>query len=438
MTLYSLFLFSLRSISTWKDVFFEEFRLEESNIVNGTMKTVKQLYQRIFSYHLRGQIKLIVFKLFRKLQILSLLNKIGFLAANRYLPLNGNNIEEVLGVSNGHTQTYKIVEDIITTEPANHLSEQVLNEIQPFAAVTETVVLDTRDCGFSFRNNYILDRKLNVIGGYRIEFEKLPIYIQTLSNATRLSGTVAYLSESEPSNYYHWMCATLPLIRFYQKFYNLADIDFFYVGQFPLSGFHEETLRKAGISMRQVIQKACTADRLVAAISSRFMGVNDPVSEEAYRFTRSLFQNECHRGAEKEKIRIYVPRGNVSRRRVINETAVIDLLSAYGFQTVEMDGKTVKEQAEIFSRAEAIVAPHGAALTNLLFAQPLTTVIEIIPNGFTNNCFYVLANYGKLNYLYLQGENIGQTKDAHHRDIYVDIQKLEKICQMSLRKLNYC
>ncbi|MBF2067354.1 MAG: glycosyltransferase family 61 protein [Calothrix sp. C42_A2020_038] len=399
------------------------------------MKLVKQLYQELFSDHLRGEIKLTLFKILRQLKILPLLKKLGFLTVNDYLRINFDNAEEIFRICHENTKIHKITEEIVT-QAAKHLPEQVLDDIKPFVTVAETVLIETIDCGFSFRNNHLLDKNFNVIGGYRIKFDNLPVYIQSLTNVMKLSGKVAYLSDPEPSNYYHWMCVTLPLLRFYQKYYNLTDIDFFYVGQFPLSGFHKETLAKAGISMEKIIQESCTADKLVAAISSRFIGVNDPISSEAYHFTRNLFQNQCQglckTDTETQKNRFYVQRGNVNRRRVINEDEVIDLLSTYGFKTVQMDNKTVQEQAEIFSQAEAIVAPHGAALTNLLFAQPKTTVIEIFPDGFTNNCFYVLANHGDLNYFYLQSESIAQNKPAHHRDIYVDIQKLEQICKIAL------
>lgn len=395
------------------------------------MKIVKNLYQLILPYHLRGQIKLIRFKLLRKLKILPLLRRIGILTCNSYLQVNTSNAEEVFGANNQHTKIYKIVEEDIT-KPAIYLKEQKLDEMQPFTVVTENVVLNTTNSIFSLRNNHLLDRNLNAIGGYRIEFEKLPIYYaQIPPTVSKLKGTVAYLSDNSPSNYYHWMCGTLPLLRFYQTFLNITDIDFFYIGQFPLSGFHKESLERAGIAMSKIVQESCTADRILAAISSRFINFNDPISREAYLFTRSLFRDECNAGKENEKNRIYVMRGNSTRRKVINEVEVINFLESYGFQAIEMDNKTVKEQAEIFSRAEAIVAPHGAALTNLLFAQSQATVIEIIPYGYINNCFYVLASYGNLNYFYLTSKNMHQNIDAQYIDLYVDIAQLENICQIA-------
>jgi capsular polysaccharide biosynthesis protein len=273
---------------------------------------------------------------------------------------------------------------------------------------------------------------MNVIGGYRTAFDNLPIYYHFLSKPIYLKGMIAYLSDPQPSNYYHWMCGTLPLLRTYQSYLDLDAIDYFYVGQFHLTGFHQESLARIGININRVIQKACTADRMLAAITTRFVQLNDPISREAFFFTRNLFADVVTQHSSSPRTRIYVERGNVSRRRVINEDQILALLKKYDFEPVTMDGKSVSEQAEIFSRAEAIVAPHGAALTNLLFVQPYTTVIELLPEGYINNCFFVVASYAESNYFYLQGESTTTSHlNAHSLDLQIDIQKLEKLCRMA-------
>ena len=96
-----------------------------------------------------------------------------------------------------------------------------------------------------------------------------------------------------------------------------------------------------------------------------------------------------------------------------------------------MQGRTIQEQADVYYNADAIISVCGSALTNLLFAQSQATVIEIIPYGYINNCFYVLASYGNLNYFYLTSENMHQNIDAQYIDLYVDIERLEKICQIA-------
>lgn len=395
------------------------------------IKIAKRLYHLALPYEVRGKIRFFAFKSLRRGGILNLLRKAGVLTFNNHLQVNVVNAEEILKNNNEDIGIYKLVEEN-PIQPVLHFEGEKLDGMQPFVARTETVMLDLVNGGFSLRNNHLLDKHLNLITEGGIKFEKLPIHSHLLAKTTHLKGTVAYLSDPDILNYYHWMCRTLPLLRIYQKFFDRQEIDFFYVGQEPLLSFHQETLAKAGVSINQVVQQACTADRIVAAINTRTINSGDPINKEAYLFSRNLFLNNSQVQGGEKKRRIYVKRGNVSRRKVINEAEVINLLENYGFESVVMDNKTVQEQAEMFSETEAIVALHGAALANLLFIQPGVKVIELIPYNYVNNCFYAMANYGEADYYYLQGENTNQGNiDVRHLDLYVDIHKLKKICQVA-------
>jgi capsular polysaccharide biosynthesis protein len=162
----------------------------------------------------------------------------------------------------------------------------------------------------------------------------------------------------------------------------------------------------------------------------------DPVSKRACLFTRNLFIQQCissssSGGALK---RIYVSRGNVGRRRVTNEQDVLTTLSKkYGFMPVSMDQLSVKEQAILFYQAESIIAPHGAALTNLLFIQPHTKVIEMVPHGYVNNCFHIISSHLDANYYCLFGETYEDelAKDSLELNIEIDIHKLMRLCQQA-------
>jgi hypothetical protein len=395
---------------------------------------VRKIICLILPLYLRNPIRIIIFKIFRNTGILFFLRYLGFLTCKSYLPIKSLNKEYF----NNCIKKSEIIEkDEIKQAAYIETKGNNLELLQPFVAKTHTVILEISNGGFSFRNNHLLDKNLNIIGESRSKesdkFRSLPIYSKVLEIPNKRQGTVAYLSDPAPANYYHWMCRTLPLLNIYHKFFDFREIDFFYLGKFQISNFHQETLTQAGIAMNQITQEACIGDKMLIAITNRTCrGFGDPINKEAFMFTRNLFISDHYLNQRKHNKRIYIQRGNVIGRNVINEIQVIELLNSYGFESLAMDGKTVKEQAELFSQSAAIVAPHGAALTNLLFIQPGVKVIELMPYGYVHDCFYVLASHGQADYFCLQGKNINHRNyDTRKLDIYIDIQKLDKICKMA-------
>lgn len=396
------------------------------------LNLVRKIMSLIIPLYLRKIIIILIFKKFRNLGILFFFNSLGFLTCKSYFPVNCLSKE----CFKEFIKKSEIIEEGKIKQAA-YIEGEDLELLQPFVAKTHTVVLEISNGGFSFRNNHLLDKNLNVIGEFRSEksekFRSLPIYSKILERPKKLQGTVAYLSDPAPANYYHWMCRTLPLLKAYHKFFYFSEIDFFYLGKFQISNFHKESLIQAGVAMNQITQEACIGDKMLIAITNRTCrGFGDPINKEAFMFTRNLFVNNHNFDKPNNNRRIYIQRGNVIGRNVINEIQVIELLNNYGFVSVSMDGKTIKEQAELFSQSAAIVAPHGAALTNLLFIQPGVKVIELMPYGYVHDCFYVLASHGEADYFCLQGKNMNQRNhDTRKLDIYIDIQKLDKICKLA-------
>ncbi len=69
------------------------------------------------------------------------------------------------------------------------------------------------------------------------------------------------------------------------------------------------------------------------------------------------------------------------RRSIANFDALAEFLGAHtdNLLVTALDGLTLAEQVAAFAWAEIIVAQHGAALSNLLWAKAGTRIIEIVP-----------------------------------------------------------
>jgi capsular polysaccharide biosynthesis protein len=96
--------------------------------------------------------------------------------------------------------------------------------------------------------------------------------------------------------------------------------------------------------------------------------------------------------------RIYIDRRGSGIRRLTNENALIAALAPLGFVPVRPETLSVADQVRLFRHAEAIVAPHGAALTNIGYARPGCLLIELLMDAYVNWCFRHLAALMQLRY----------------------------------------
>jgi len=101
--------------------------------------------------------------------------------------------------------------------------------------------------------------------------------------------------------------------------------------------------------------------------------------------------------------RLYISRGGAAVRRVTNEPEIMAMLSRYGFESVEPSVIPFGQQAELFRSADIIVAPHGAALANLMFCRPGTCVLEFFPADYVDDCYLRISKAMQFDYHYLFG-----------------------------------
>lgn len=374
-----------------------------------------------------------IFRFLKKIKLLKLLKK----DCQGLIQPTIDGVDEIYGDKKINIKIYKLVEqEDVEIKPATCLPEDELMNFKPFKVKAEWVLLDIANREFSFRNNHILDEKFNVIYEPGIPVEGLPISGEYLASCKkRINGTVAYLSNTWPKNYGHWLIYTLPLIRIYWKFIGKENIDYYYVGDGAIEAFQIETLAKVGINKEQILNYPCKADRALTVVKNRENQNGGIKYTEffSFRFVSSLFLRSCNK---LENIypgkRIYVKRGDVKYRKVINEDEILNYLKSLGFVVVVMEGRTVQEQADIFYSSDVIVAPHGSALTNLLFVRPNTKVIELLPDNYPDPFVFNIASYAKTDFYYVKGEKtFPDNISPQMSDIKVDIHKLEQICKIA-------
>lgn len=111
--------------------------------------------------------------------------------------------------------------------------------------------------------------------------------------------------------------------------------------------------------------------------------------------------------------KLYIRRqGNVSRK-IVNENDLERILQTKGFIAVDSASISVGEQIALFKGAEIIVSAHGSALTNLVFCQPQTAVIEIFGPLCGETVYPRIAKQSQLQHIGVQASELAY---FDHRD----------------------
>ena len=263
---------------------------------------------------------------------------------------------------------------------------------------------------------------------------------QTLPPLQKISGTVAVLGGLSANVYFHWMVDILPRLDILRcSGFPEGEIDGFYINSIARP-FQKETLELLGVPLDRVIESDrhphIEATRLVIPSFPGPLGWATPKSIE---FVRSHFlpmASTLSRVSQHQPTsdfdRIYITRQRAHYRQVINEPQVIDSLKSQGFTPVALETYSILEQVQLFASAKAIIAPHGAGLTNLMFCQPTTTVIELFSPQYIRYYYRSICRYLQLNHYYLIGKALPCQAfrqllypDALAEDFWVDVESLQ-------------
>ncbi len=122
---------------------------------------------------------------------------------------------------------------------------------------------------------------------------------------------------------------------------------------------------------------------------------------EPFEATGKTYEEESKIG----KGRYYFSRAKAPESRILEEESdnIDNILKEHGFETIYLENFSFHQQIEMAANADVIVAPHGAGLTNLIFSNANTKIVELNRRLHSENMmrpwFYQLASLKNLSYL---------------------------------------
>jgi hypothetical protein len=222
---------------------------------------------------------------------------------------------------------------------------------------------------------------------------------------TRLGGTCIHLLAGSHENYFHAMMDCLARLQSVPP-HLLATADHILVPKSAAA--HNQILPLLNLPPHigtRIVEDtdSLTAETLILPLTIYGASSYHPATSA---FFNRLSANvpDSHNNLPR---RLYLDRRGQANRRLVNEQEVIDRLGPLGFVPVTPNKLTIPDQIRLFRGAEAIVAPHGAALTNLGFCKPGCAVLELQMDAYTHWGFRHLAALGGLNYDCIVGRALG-------------------------------
>ena len=254
----------------------------------------------------------------------------------------------------------------------------------------------------------------------------------------QIEGRVAVLSGLSGNIYFHWMVDVLPRLELLrQSGINFDQIDWFLVNSYQ-APFQRETLTYLGIPEFKILESDqfphIQAQQLIVPSFAGYTGWLPPWAIDTLR--RWFLPKSQNPGVNYPE-RIYISRGDASYRRVLNENEVIESIRLWGFVTVQLETLSFAEQVALFTQAKVIMGAHGSGLTNIVFCQPGTQVIEWMSAHYNRHYYWIISQYLGLEHYCLTGEGFScyplralMYQNSLTEDIWVNLVSLKRLLEM--------
>jgi len=223
-------------------------------------------------------------------------------------------------------------------------------------------------------------------------------------------------------NFCHWLVDTLPRLALLGPRRRVADFNVI-VGPYA-APFQTDSLVALGITPERIHTASGNATfrcerMLVPTDLGRICHPAYKASSWATDFLRSAFPTPC---SSTRPSRVYLSRGDASRRKIINDAELIDALGARGFRTVYLSELSFLEQAALLREATTVIGLHGAGLSHVVFMPSGGSVVEVFPSTYGTMSFWPLAVAGGSDYYTYNEESVVARERTQCDDIMLNVQ----------------
>lgn len=251
------------------------------------------------------------------------------------------------------------------------------DRINDTAVIKENKLLDGPS--FQLRDNINSNTKNNIVLEKGTPRKLIKINGNVLSLLTGGGGN---------DNYFHWLFDVLPRISICENLNLISTVDYFLCP--GLNKFQKESLDLLDYENIQYLNsikfRHIITDNLIVSDHPWNFGENILSNiENIPNWITLWLKNKFLKKGEKNyngPKRIYIDRSDSisnlrDQRKIVNEKEVINFLIKKDFIPVKLSELKFSQQISLFENAEFIVGLHGAGLSNVVWCNKNTNILEI-------------------------------------------------------------
>lgn len=245
-------------------------------------------------------------------------------------------------------------------------------------------------------------------------------------NKTQFIDEDTYLFfDNLSSNYYHWFTESLPrLFAANGKIENRTCI-------LPhnLNDFQERSLSYLDLSKKSFIHENNLL-KVKNMVFLPYVGTADEHNAEIIESIKNFYISKIVNSNIKPFRLLFLSREKAGYRKILNEKAIRQIMETHKFEVICAEDYSFEEQVNIFRGVEVLISPHGAGLTNMIFMNAHTTVVELLHPNYLNFCYRNLAVAKNITHHHIVGNSDESIVWNWNGDFRIEGEKIKNLLKI--------
>ena len=233
--------------------------------------------------------------------------------------------------------------------------------------------------------------------------------------------TALWVTDTWSKNYFHWILECLPRILAIRKLGINSPIllpEHIYNASYVQDSIRDFGLEAITFNFRQTVR-----------VKELLLPSHDSPCAFDPEYLNLVVQGYQKLDSPKESLvnrKVYITRRGALKRKIDNEEELIPFLEKRGFELVQMESLSFRQQRELMRETKVLLSLHGAGLANMIFMPKDSIIIELHPDVERyNSCFYHLASALGIKYCYSFEK--GDHPNPQEANIKVDLANLQSL-----------